>query len=129
MEKMPMAAEQIKGLFDKWNDALQTRDPQQVVSLYADDAVLLPTVSNQVRHNHGEIENYFQSFLKKSPKGKVTESNVREYGDVALHSGVYVFNLTDGDTSSEVPCRFTFVYRKDGDDWKIIEHHSSMMPE
>ena len=38
--------------FDRWNSALQTGDPETVASLYADDGVLLPTVSNQVRTNH-----------------------------------------------------------------------------
>ena len=38
--------------FDRWNSALQTGDPEIVASLYADDGVLLPTVSNQVRTCH-----------------------------------------------------------------------------
>jgi hypothetical protein len=39
----------IGGLFDKWNAALQTGNPERVADLYAPDGVLLPTVSNQVR--------------------------------------------------------------------------------
>lgn len=38
----------IASLFDEWNAALATKDPQQVANLYAHDAVLLPTVSNEV---------------------------------------------------------------------------------
>jgi uncharacterized protein (TIGR02246 family) len=45
----------ITVLFEQWNSALQTGDPKQVAALYATDAILLPTVSNQVRHNHAEI--------------------------------------------------------------------------
>jgi uncharacterized protein (TIGR02246 family) len=45
----------VIALFDTWNDALATLDPDTVTTLYAEDAVLLPTVSNQVRHNHTEI--------------------------------------------------------------------------
>lgn len=40
--------ELIASLFDDWNAALATKDPQQVANLYAHDAVLLPTVSNEV---------------------------------------------------------------------------------
>lgn len=124
-----MAQQAGTDLFDQWNAALQTRDPDAVVALYAKDAILLPTVSNRVRHDHAEIRDYFVSFLKKRPYGTINEANVRELGDVAICSGVYTFALTtDGDTS-QVPCRFTFVYRRDGGDWTIIEHHSSMMPE
>lgn len=39
----------IASLFDDWNQALATKDPEKVASLYAHDAVLLPTVSNEVR--------------------------------------------------------------------------------
>ena len=39
----------VADLFDQWNKALQTQDPATVTALYADDAILLPTVSNVVR--------------------------------------------------------------------------------
>jgi hypothetical protein len=38
----------IASLFDDWNQALATKDPETVANLYAHDAVLLPTVSNEV---------------------------------------------------------------------------------
>lgn len=116
----------ITTLFETWNSALQTGDPKQVAALYAADAILLPTVSNRVRHNHEEIEDYFVQFLAKGPSGKIDEANVRIFGDLAINSGVYTFTFSDG---AVVTARFTYVYRRDGDGWKIIEHHSSAMPE
>lgn len=116
----------ITALFETWNSALQTGDPKQVAALYAADAILLPTVSNRVRHNHEEIEDYFVQFLAKGPSGKIDEANVRIFGDLAINSGVYTFTFADG---AVVTARFTYVYRRDNDGWKIIEHHSSAMPE
>lgn len=116
----------ITSLFDEWNSALQTGDPKQVSSLYESNGILLPTVSNQVRHNHAEIEDYFVHFLAKGPQGKIDESNVRTFGDVAINSGVYTFTFKNGDS---VQARFTYVYRWNGQRWMIIEHHSSAMPE
>ena len=124
-----MAEAEIKELFTRWNDALQTGDPDAVVRLYGEDAILLPTVSNRVRHNHAEIRDYFVTFLAKRPFGMVDESNVREIGDVAIHSGSYTFDLTSDGVASRLPCRFTFVYHKVGGEWTIVEHHSSAMPE
>lgn len=116
----------IQTLFEAWNNALQTGNPKNVVSLYETNAILLPTVSNMVRHNHAEIEDYFVHFLAKGPQGKIVESNVRTLGDIAINSGVYTFTFKDG---ASIQARFTFVYRWNGQRWMIVEHHSSAMPE
>lgn len=113
-------------LFEKWNDALETGDANSVIALYDKNAILLPTISNKVRHNHNEIKEYFINFLSKNPKGKIDESNIRIFNDIAINSGVYTFSFID---DSSVQARFTFVYKFIENEWKIIEHHSSMMPE
>lgn len=117
---------EIAALFQEWNDALKTLQPPKVVSLYDVDAVLLPTISNRVRHNHEEIIDYFEGFLAKKPVGEIDESNIRVHGNIAINSGVYTFTFADG---VKVPARFTFVYRWNEERWLIIEHHSSQMPE
>ena len=121
-----MSGNNVHSLFEVWNNALQTGDPKKVAELYEPNAILLPTVSNKVRHNHEEIADYFVHFLAKGPEGKVDESNVRTFGDIAINSGVYTFTFKDG---SSVQARFSYVYRWNGQDWRIIEHHSSAMPE
>lgn len=116
----------IKSLFEKWNCALKTGDPKEVTKLYSKNAVLLPTVSNKVRRNHEEIEDYFVHFTAKKPIGQINESSIRIFGNIAINSGIYTFTLGD---LSQVKARFTYVYEWDGKDWLIIEHHSSKMPE
>ena len=117
----------VLGLFDQWNTALSTLNPDTVTELYADDAVLLPTVSNQVRHNHEEIRDYFVGFLQKSPQGVVDEFNVNILSDThATNSGVYTFTFGDG---SKVSARFSYLYVASDDGWNILQHHSSAMPE
>ena len=117
----------VLGLFDQWNTALSTLNPDTVTALYADNAVLLPTVSNQVRHNHEEIRDYFVGFLQKSPQGVVDEFNVNILSDThATNSGVYTFTFGDG---SKVSARFSYLYVASDDRWKILQHHSSAMPE
>ena len=113
-------------LFEKWNDALETGHANSVIALYDKNAILLPTISNKVRHNHNEIKEYFINFLSKNPKGKIDESNIRIFNDIAINSGVYTFSFID---DSSVQARFTFVYKFIENEWKIVEHHSSMMPE
>ena len=112
-------------LFNAWNRALQSGDPERVTELYAPDAVLVPTLSNQIRHNHAEIHDYFVHFLRKGPTGIVNESNTRTFDQLLINSGIYTFAVGDG---TSLQGRFTFVYRWNGERWRIIEHHSSLMP-
>ena len=98
-----------------------------MTALYAADAVLLPTVSNQVRHNHAEIRDYFVNFLAKKPQGEIDEANTRWLSEnLASNSGVYTFTFGDG---TQVTARFSYLYKHINGEWKIIEHHSSAMPE
>ena len=120
----------IMKCFEKWNLALQTKDPGKVAAMYGPGAILVPTLSNRIRHSRQEITDYFDHFLKKEPVGRITESNIRVYGDTAVNSGLYTFNLLDADGNRrDVPARFTFVYRRFESGWLIVEHHSSLMPE
>ena len=122
-----MTHDDVLGLFDTWNAALATLDPDQVTALYAENAVLLPTVSNQVRHNPAEIRDYFVGFLQKSPQGVIDESNVNILSEThATNSGVYTFTFGDGST---VTARFSYLYVASDTGWKILQHHSSAMPE
>jgi uncharacterized protein (TIGR02246 family) len=119
---------EIADQFEIWNQALQTGDPGKVAACYAADAILLPTVSPKVRHNHDEIRDYFVHFLAKNPIGRIVEQNIRLFDNIAINSGLYTFGVTVDGVPSDVAARFTFVYRKDEQGWMIIEHHSSALP-
>ncbi|MDL5202856.1 SgcJ/EcaC family oxidoreductase [Streptomyces sp. ALI-76-A] len=122
----------IAGLFDTWNAALQTGDSRKVADLYAKDAVLLPTVSNQIRTDRAEIVDYFDHFLQNKPVGKKVETIVTVLDDnSAVDTGVYEFTLTDHDTGEQrvVKARYTYTYEKIDGAWLIFNHHSSAMPE
>ncbi len=116
----------ILSLFEEWNAALQTGEPEKVASLYDSDAILLPTVSNKIRHSPAEIADYFAHFLSNSPQGTTDEAIVRIFGKIAINSGIYTFAFADG---SAMKARFTFVYRWNGTRWMIVEHHSSQISE
>ncbi|MFF5365551.1 SgcJ/EcaC family oxidoreductase [Streptomyces sp. NPDC013187] len=129
----PATKAQVLGLFDDWNAALQTGDPKKVADLYAKDAVLLPTVSNQVRTDRAAIVDYFEHFLQNKPVGTKTESVVNVLDrDTVIDTGVYEFALTDHETGekSTVKARYTYAYEKQPNGkWLIVNHHSSKMPQ
>lgn len=124
------SSEQIKALFADWNAALATGDPQKVADRYAPNAVLLPTVSNQVRSTRAEIVDYFEHFLKSKPQGTILDSHVAVLdADDAIDAGTYRFALTKDGKPTTVDARYTFVYEKLDGKWLIVNHHSSAMPE
>ncbi|MEV4439776.1 SgcJ/EcaC family oxidoreductase [Streptomyces sp. NPDC049577] len=127
----PPTERQIKALFDRWNAALATGDARRVADLYAPDAVLLPTVSPEIRTTRAGIVDYFEHFLEGKPVGTVQERFINiPNRNTAIDTGLYRFTLTNEDGStSEVDARYTFVYELRGDDWLIVNHHSSKVPE
>jgi uncharacterized protein (TIGR02246 family) len=119
---------EVAALFDAWNAAVVSGSAERVAALYAADAVLIPTLSNRVRRDPEAITSYFRKFVSRKPRAMLVEADVRVMGSVATHSGVYHF-LFDAGPLREARARFTFVYRRDPRGWRIIEHHSSLMPE
>eukprot|EP00961_Rhodomonas_salina_P211227 2852350-Rhodomonas_salina.1 len=119
--------------FQKWNDALQTKDPKKVASLYStSDLSFLPTVSPEHIKDLDNTEDYFTAFVQKHPFGTITDDSVTVFddGEAYLHSGMYTFELGEGDARAPVEARFSYVWRKSGDgEYKITHHHSSVRPE
>ncbi|OAH16447.1 SgcJ/EcaC family oxidoreductase [Streptomyces jeddahensis] len=125
------AKAEIAGLFDQWNAALQTGDPEKVADRYAADAVLLPTASPKIRTNRAEIVDYFEHFLQNKPKGEKIRTVVNVLDrDSAIDAGLYQFHLTDPATGEKktVEARYTYEYEKRGGKWLIVNHHSSVLP-
>eukprot|EP00804_Cyclotella_cryptica_P022469 CCRYP_015110-RC/>CCRYP_015110-RC protein AED:0.06 eAED:0.06 QI:732/1/1/1/0.75/0.8/5/266/459 len=119
--------EEVRNLFQLWNAALATEDPEAVANRYANRAVLLPTVSDVPRTDHDLIKDYFVSFLKKKPQGRILESNVSIGNNWCQDVGIYEFTM--GATGDKVKGRYSFVYVWEDGQWKISHHHSSVMPE
>mmetsp|Transcript_27664 Transcript_27664/g.40823 ORF Transcript_27664/g.40823 Transcript_27664/m.40823 type:complete len:488 (-) Transcript_27664:198-1661(-) len=118
---------EVQDLFGLWNDALATKDPKKVAMRYAKQSVLLPTVSDTPRTDFQSIKDYFVNFLKLEPQGTILESNVQIGMNIAQDCGIYEFAM--GATGAKVKGRYTFIYLFEDGEWKISQHHSSVMPE
>lgn len=117
---------EIESLFERWNNALKSGDPRQVVATYAPNSILLPTLSNEPRLTPEAKMEYFVHFLAKKPVGKIVGRAIEINCNSAVNSGLYTFTFGDG---SQARARFTYTYKWDGQDWLITSHHSSLMPE
>ena len=112
-------------LLQEWTSAVKSGDPKQVTSLYRDDGILLGTFSNKERVGHELILEYFENLLKSSVEVQIVSENPHVFESAAVNTGHYNF-VTGGKT---INARFSFVYHKSNDEWKITSHHSSVMPE
>jgi len=119
--------DEVRGLFQLWNSALDTLDSDAVAKRYAKEGVLLPTVSDVPRTDYDTIKDYFDAFLLKKPQGVILESNVMIGTNWCQDAGIYEFTM--GATGDKVKARYSFIYKFEDGEWKIAHHHSSMMPE
>src|SRR5437868_4308473 len=118
--------QEIAALFDRWNASLRTLNPDEVVKNYADDAILLPTVSNTPRLTQDERKEYFTHFLENKPVGAVDMRVIKMGCNDAIDTGLYTFTFGNG---NRVQARYTFTYELKDGNWLISSHHSSAMPE
>ena len=112
-------------MLQTWVEKIKTNDPNQVAELYHDDGLLLGTFSDKERPGHELILEYFENLLKSQVDVEILTQHKHETDSLAVNSGLYNF-IVDGKT---VNARFSFVFIKTGDDWKILSHHSSVLPE
>ena len=112
-------------LLQKWVTAIKSGDPKQVTNLYHGDGILLGTFSNKERVGHELILEYFENLLKSPVDVEIVSEHPHVLESAAVNSGLYNF-VTNNKT---INARFSFVYHKDNTEWKIVSHHSSVMPE
>lgn len=127
--EIPTQAE-ISKLSALWGQTLAERNPQKIADLYDKDALLYATFSNLINTHDGILQYFVKLTKNKDLKVNFTQQSIRPFDDVALNSGTYEFSYTnDQGKTVRVPARYTFVYYKTPAGWKIIDHHSSAMPE
>lgn len=122
--------EEVAAAVAAWTQALGEDDPDKVLPLYSDDAVLWGTLSPKIRSDRAAMRDYFVTAFKVLPGLKVSfgDQLIRVYGGTAVNSGYYTFTYAkDGETKT-FPARYSFTYVKSGDNWLIVDHHSSALP-
>jgi uncharacterized protein (TIGR02246 family) len=122
--------EDVAASTSAWAQALGEDDPDKVLPLYSDDAVLWGTLSPTLRADKAALRDYFVTAFKVLPGLKVAfgDQLIRVYGGTAVNTGYYTFSyVKDGETKN-FPARYSFTYVKNGDHWLIVDHHSSAMP-
>jgi uncharacterized protein (TIGR02246 family) len=122
--------EEVAAATLEWGRALAEHDPEKILPLYADDAVLWGTLSPTLRADRAALRDYFVTAFKALPGLKVTfgDQLIRVYGNTAVDTGYYTFAYSKDGEAKSLPARFSFTYVKHGQQWLIVDHHSSAIP-
>jgi uncharacterized protein (TIGR02246 family) len=114
-----------------WIEAFNATDPQSVLALYAPDAVLWGTLASELIVSREGLASYFERALGGEPRPSVKLQRLvlQSFGEMAVASGEYLLQLSDGKQAQSHPARFTFVLKRAVDaGWLIVSHHSSLLP-
>jgi len=120
---------QVRAALDTWTTKLAQRNPANIVSLYAPNAVLLATFAKAPIGAPSPRTKYFEGLMKNEGlRCRIDSVTTRIYGDIGINSGLYTFMYEKDGKTVNVPARYTFVYQRNGSGWRILEHHSSLQP-
>ena len=115
-------------LISRWLAAVCKHDVNQVLSLYYSDAVLLGTFAEDIKQGQ-ELIGYFRKFLSKTSLcGQIDTCIMQQTASGPVLSGTYTFWWLGQMGPEEERARFTFVFVEVGDDFLILNHHSSVVP-
>jgi len=103
----------------------------EVLALYCDDAVLMPTFSSDSAKDKLALEVYFTGLAVREGLNVTLDQSsydsVHIGGRAYVVSGFYDFAFAVGGVQTSHPSRFTFVIDLDRGS-PILHHHSSLLP-
>lgn len=119
-----------RDVLSRWVDAFNARDLDRICSLYADDAVLWGTFSPSLITSPQGLRDYFTRAFEPGMQAsaELQAFHLQPLGSVAVASGTYHLRAVMAGQCRELPARFTVVLAPLHGSWKILTHHSSLMP-
>ncbi|WP_265975952.1 nuclear transport factor 2 family protein [Brucella intermedia] len=116
----------------RWAKVISSRKIEDVLSLYAPDAILVPTLSNEIGEREEERRRYFEVFLANEGLQcsiTVQKSRVSHKLGTVVIGGLYTFGFRRDGRPQTVPARFLFTFEEIEGRWLITGHHSSRLSE
>lgn len=116
----------VRRILDTWVANLNRGSLDDVVDMYALDAVLLATFETEPARTPAAIGAYFAGLgARVDLSVEVEEDSLSEHGTVI--AGLYTFAHGSGPERVTAPSRFTLVVDP-GQERPILHHHSSLLP-
>ena len=117
-------------IMQSWEHAFCAESPADILTLYAEDAVLWGVLSPLRRDTPTAIRDYFVDvFTLIERKVAFTNPLIRIYGDTAVNTGYCTFSWIREGIVETIPARYSMTYVKRYQRWLIADHHLSTIPE
>lgn len=118
-------------VLQRWVNGVNSGNLEDVLSLYASAATLLPTFAAQTANTEEWRRDYFAKLAAREHLSvELREKTVRVFpaGDgIDVLSGIYCFHFALGGEVLNFEARFTFVIDPSREQ-PILHHHSSQIP-
>ena len=118
-----------ENIIEQWSDCFNNSDIKAILSLYDDNATLLPTFLPKLLESNNEIKGYFEVVFNGDASVEINAKDAikkKLSGDIFLMTGSYVFCLgTKG--GKKYLSWYSFLIDL-SDDAPIKHHHSSRVP-
>ena len=122
-------ADDAAAVFAKWKAAYDANDNVAVAGLYAPNAILHGTRSNNVTVGREAITKYFTIVVGTGNKVEFREHQLMVINNsTVLAVGFNDFMRNVGGKLNPEPARFSILLVKQGNEWLIAHHHSSLRP-
>lgn len=128
----PAVPAPVAATLQAWASAFNAGDVPGVLSLYAENALLLATAAPSPKRGPAAMRGYFDNLMiARSASVSFGQTLSIEGSDPATASGLYEFRYTDPARGLvSVESRFTYVITRHGpgETGQILQHHSSAVP-
>lgn len=123
------AKKSLDDFIGDWAFGVNHHNLLSVVGTYDSEGLLWGTFAKDLRAGHFHIRRYFEHLFELEDVKVYFESGeTRQYHDIFIRSGSYVFTYRKKDSLVRIPARYSFVCKKEPTGWYILEHHSSEFP-
>ncbi len=112
-------------MLQTWVEKIRSNDANKVADLYHKNGLLLGTFSNIERNGNNLILDYFKNLLTSQVDVEIVTNHEYKTEYITTSSGLYNFILNN----EKIEARFSFVFLKTKKNWKILSHHSSVLPK
>jgi len=120
-----------ENILERWIEYVNKLEVENIVDLYDNESILMPTFSPHRISIPQQIKEYFRQLSTRKNMSVELHSGTLKKTEIGenkyILSGIYSFHFVVDDVGLTFPSRFTFILDVTREK-PIIHHHSSQMP-